>query len=338
MRPTSSSSRVRQRATMKRRVTRVTNSAVSSLNSLFSNPTSTHQAYHDSTNPNFSLSTSRAHAFLTKCAARYVRRGGLSPDPDLIGGGHNQPIQSPPMAATTPAPNYHCPSQSIPLSSTKVSLPSTLIFANLLDILPPDLAALYSAPSPELLDPDGVSASEKEPAAFSVESQEEYSRLVCRLRDLGMVDFTLTPKVVNGVFATPKDDGRQRLIIDARRGNARFLKAGDAALPGPDLLANLEVPEGEMLYAAKADLDNFYHRIRLPQWLWSYFALPPVLAEDVGLDLLFGKGVSIYPCCTTMPMGWSHAVFLAQAAHVHQATGAEGLAVADQLTRGRYLH
>ena len=49
--------------------------------------------------------------------------------------------------------------------------------------------------------------------------------------------------------------------------------------------------------------------------MWDYFALPPVIANDVGLDQVFGSGVKIWPCCKTLPMGFSHAVFLAQTAH-----------------------
>jgi hypothetical protein len=171
------------------------------------------------------------------------------------------------------------------------------------------------------------------PRAFSVRSDADYVGLLGRLRDLGMVDYTTTPKVVNGAFATPKDEGRQRLVIDARPANAAFAASAQVVLPAPDLLARLEVPEGGLLYAAKVDLDNYYHRLRMPSWMWPFFALPAVRAEDVGMELVFGVGTKIFPCCTTLPMGWSHSVFLAQAVHEHQATGQGGLVAADQLTR-----
>ncbi len=32
---------------------------------------------------------------------------------------------------------------------------------------------------------------------------------------------------------------------------------------------------------AKVDLDNFYHRLRLPVWMRPFFALPAVRAGDV---------------------------------------------------------
>jgi hypothetical protein len=63
-------------------------------------------------------------------------------------------------------------------------------------------------------------------------------------------------------------------------------------------------------------LDNFYHRIRLPEAWWPYFALPSIRAADLGISGYAADAV-IYPCCKTLPMGFSHSVFLAQAVHEH---------------------
>ena len=67
---------------------------------------------------------------------------------------------------------------------------------------------------------------------------------------------------------------------------------------------------------AKVDLDNYYHRIRTPAWMHSYFALPPVRAADVGRGDEYGPDAMVYPCCTTLPMCWSHSAFL-EAVHEH---------------------
>ena len=32
---------------------------------------------------------------------------------------------------------------------------------------------------------------------------------------------------------------------------------------------------------------------------------------------VFGPDTNVFPCCTTLPMGWSHSAFLAQRAHEH---------------------
>jgi hypothetical protein len=119
--------------------------------------------------------------------------------------------------------------------------------------------------------------------------------------------------VVNGVFAVVKDANSLRLIIDAQPANAYFIEPPHTELPTPDLFARLHSDPSMPLWVAKVDIDNFYHRIKLPQWMHDYFGLP-IRARDVGLHSLFGD-IWIHPCCATMPMGWNHAVHAAQLAH-----------------------
>ena len=198
-----------------------------------------------------------------------------------------------------------------------------------MDVLPPEIAARYAEHSPDLFRPKAEQT--KAPFAKLVESDSDYIQLVTRLRQKGMVEFTTEPKCVNGVFATPKSDGMQRLVVDGRPANARFVPSPSMELPTPDLLAKLEVPEEETLYVAKSDLDNFYHRLRLPKWLRPYFALPPVRAGDIGLDG-FAPDTLVYPCCTTLPMGWSHSAYLAQAAHEYILDTCTSLRPEDRIT------
>ncbi len=132
-----------------------------------------------------------------------------------------------------------------------------------------------------------------------------------------MIAFTTKPKAVNGLFGVDKDNGAAiRLIVDARPVNSMFIPSPHVVLPTPDLIAGFHVPDGADLHAAKIDLDNFYHRIRLPPQWWPFFALPPINSSALALDR-FPPNTMVYPCCTTMPMGFSHAVFLAQSAHEH---------------------
>ena len=150
----------------------------------------------------------------------------------------------------------------------------------------------------------------------------------------GMVDFTQTPKSVCGVFAVPKDKDSDRLIIDARPTNALFVDPEPVRLPTPDLLTRLEMSESVPTFTAKVDLDNFYHRLRLPEWMRQYFALPPVRAGDVGgeVEARFGSDALIHPCCTTLPMGFSHSVLLAQLAHEHVLDSCTSLSARDRIT------
>lgn len=205
---------------------------------------------------------------------------------------------------------------AVPVVSARISLPSAAGTANLLDLLPPEVAMLYRNPSPQLLRSDWSAGDLPRPRIFGQHS--EYVALVRRMHALHMVSFTSHPLVINGVFAVPKDEHSDRLIIDARAANLVFTDPPKVELPTPDLLAQLTVADPQRpVFVAKADLDNFYHRLALPEWMWPYFALPSVLASEVGLEDVYGASARIFPCCTTLPMGWSHSVFAAQKSHEH---------------------
>lgn len=199
------------------------------------------------------------------------------------------------------------------INASKVSLPAIAGTANLLDILPPHLANLYSQPS-KMISPPAVKLHPK--SAF-ICSQSQYVKLIKRMFKKGMISFTRTPMAVNGVFGVDKDSGAAiRLIIDARPVNSMFPPSPHINLPTPDIIAQFSLPPGSTLFAAKADLDNFYHRIRLPPQWWPYFALPAINSSLLKLND-YPRNTIVYPCCTTLPMGFSHSVFIAQAAHEH---------------------
>jgi hypothetical protein len=130
-----------------------------------------------------------------------------------------------------------------------------------------------------------------------------------------MISFTTTPAVVNGLFGVPKDDGKIRLIIDARAANIIFDDPVAVELPTPDLIARMHCPTGGPVWVAKSDLSDFYFRFRIPSWMHRYFALPPIAAGEVGRGHVYGVGTLIYPCLAVLSMGWSHSVYVAQTAH-----------------------
>jgi len=156
----------------------------------------------------------------------------------------------------------------VPLVADRVSLPARAGTASLLDLLPPDLRASYAEPASLFRPPD---APPVHAGAVPIRDREQYERLIVRMRAAGMVTFTTSPKVVNGVFTVPKDVDKQRLIIDARRANALFVDAPHTDLPTPDLLSRLTVDAATAtpLYVGGDDVDNFYHRLRLPGYLTS---------------------------------------------------------------------
>lgn len=270
-----------------------------------------------------SSSQTRMLAHVYRCATRYLRCHGSS----------SMSVDSFPLSLSKysydSSFSYSSMQASVlPIQADRVSLPSSVGSADLLSLLPPELRTMYSSPAHMLRPAHEVKRTRR---GVLCASPTEYTSLIKRMHGLGMVSFTTAPKVVNGVFAVPKDGDKQRLIIDARPANAHFVDPAKVELPTPDLLAQLVVPTGQPIYVAKVDLDNYYHRLTLPEWLRPYFALPAVRAQDVGVSHIYGADAMVHPCCNTLPMGWSHSVFVAQAAHENLLNTQTNLSPADRV-------
>jgi hypothetical protein len=205
----------------------------------------------------------------------------------------------------------------------RVSLPSQLANLPILDHLPPQHRQLYAKESRKLV----ISEAEHDmrqrqwirdgkplPSAMIHGDRHEYIKLVKRMLSIGMLSLTDSPREVNGIFTVHKDADYDRLIIDARFANCWFVEPPKTALPTPAHVVQLRLPTSERLLTGKADISNYYHHLRLPMWLWPFLALPAVSALEIGLTD-GPSGVMIYPCCTTLPMGWSHSVRIAQLIH-----------------------
>lgn len=210
------------------------------------------------------------------------------------------------------------PSCAVPLVASRVSLPVPSDFAikPLAGLLPKSIADQYSDPNQLLCSPEEKAArseSLRPPRVFG--STTEYLKLLRRMQSVSMVDFTQSPKAVNGVFCVPKGDDL-RLIIDAQPANACFRLPPGVRLPNPSHLGQLLVPRGARCSMAKYDLKDYYHRMEMPLALRPWFALPPVRAGDLGLSG-YDPDELVYPMCTTLPMGWSHSVYIAQCVHEH---------------------
>jgi hypothetical protein len=314
-RTSSRSRRLQQRQHRATAVSRLANLCIDSLNAL-----SVSFAHHRLPTSSNERIRSRLLSRIVRACQRFVGRQAPASCDDTS--------SSAPTSSTQLKPEYSyaIPVHSaVPIVASKVSLPSAAGTARLLDLLPPHLAQLYN--SPQLLLRDTPAKCKVRPRANCVD-RSDYVDLVCRLRDRGMLCFKDSVKVVNGVFAVEKDADWLRLIIDARPANCVFTEPDSVQLPGPDLLSQLRVPANTVVYAAKVDLDNFYHRLQLPEWMREYFALPPLSAADVGLP---GDHL-VYPCCTTLPMGWSHSVFVAQAIHEHLLNTRTRLSPDDRIT------
>lgn len=217
-----------------------------------------------------------------------------------------------------PSTGYDGNDAPTPLVANKVSLPSAVGTANMVDLLPPDWSAFYSDAARVLLPSGSAQPSGARPSrAFVHGSHHEYLKLLERMWSAGMVTFIRRPQAVNSVFCVPKGDGDLRLILDARPANDSHVPPPSVRLPTPDVLANLQVDDSRPLYVAGTDVDNFYYRLRLPEWLVPFFAMPGVRPAEVPFFGGLGGSDLVYPALLVLPMGWSHSVFVAQQIHEH---------------------
>jgi len=210
-----------------------------------------------------------------------------------------------------------------PLVASRLALPSEPLPAvSLSTVLQKELAENYvdpaRAPVQLLRDPAAASLLLRHlPKPKVSGSRSEYVSALGRLFHLSMVEGTDSPKCVNGLFAIKKDSETDRLICDARWANAYFQDSPVVVLPDPSLFASLVVPKGYRLLKWKIDLSNFYHHLSLPVHLRPFFCLPPISRDEAAAASIPWVGHSgvdslMWPQLTTIPMGWSHAVYIAQ--------------------------
>ncbi len=284
--------------------------AASALNSLHNSHRSSHlnQTRHISLLPSVAI---RAAAHVEASSTRYVSR--LAPVFRVLSDDKNRRETTSLYSAT-----YSLPSEALHLQADRVSLPADDRQVPILDLLPAELAARYSSPNPEILrPPDEVKSA---PCAFLVSSDRDWLSIVLALHSRRMVVFKLECELkgpVCGAFGTDKGDGRQRFVGDCRPANELWCDPPHLELTGPDHLSQLQAQKGVPIAKAKDDLDNCFHRLRTPDWFHAFFPLPPVRAADVGLGHVHGVDTPVYPCCTTLVMGFSHAAFICQESHLN---------------------
>jgi hypothetical protein len=238
------------------------------------------------------------------------------------------------ISSSAPADSFSYISNAItatPLIASQVSLPKTVGTASMIDLLPSDLAARYATPSAIVQ----TSAPSITSRAFVHGPRTEYIKLLERLHTLGVIRFIETPAAVNSIFTVPKGDGQQRLILDARPCNEMHVVPPTVNLPTPDCLASLRSVGPDPLFVAGSDVDNFYWRLRLPDWLVPYFAMPPVSVGEVPFwSTSLPSSARVFPALLVLPMGWSHSVFVAQQVHLNVIYTRTSLRPDDAILRG----
>ena len=203
--------------------------------------------------------------------------------------------------------------QAIAVNTHRISLPATGGVCDMLELLPPQLAATYADPAQVLRAP-GVplprGVRPPRPAWGLDDSAEAYAQFVIHLHERDLLDFgdvaeltfyrstrtrrgvtrrsgppsreVVSVPIENGVFAVPKDDVSDRLIADLRPGNLGLLPPAAPNLPHPGsmwadvqaALAQLPLDSaGRGASVAKCDLKDFYHQIRIPPFLRRFTGL-----------------------------------------------------------------
>ena len=150
--------------------------------------------------------------------------------------------------------------------------------ADFTSLLPDELQEKYPNKNQVLQEDSSSSRSAKH---FRSIRDNDDRTLIQKLENVGLMTLVKRrPKVLNGVFAVPKGEkDEQRLIIDARKANSFFAAPLKIEFRNPGHFARLYLPDEQKLYGAKSDMDNQYHRMRIPVWLRTFLGLPKVNLE-----------------------------------------------------------
>lgn len=326
----SRSRRIQARNHTTRIVTTITNESIHALNELYYNyqqPLQNRITTHTKLQQRLTAHVYRAALrFNTRRRVHALNNGANAVCDDSIANLINSDSKSLHLLSA----GYSHTVSAVPLIADRVALPDIAGQCDLLGTLPPDIATSYKDANSGSLRPHDERVTTVKPHVYAIHT--EYIKLIKRMMERKMVEFTQTPFVINGLFGVDKPDGYIRLIIDGRPANEIFIKSPKVELPGPDLLPKLIVPDGKKLYVAKSDLSDFFYRFRIPQWMQPYFALPGIKAEELQLESKYGIGTLIYPCLAVLAMGWSHSVYLAQKAHEHLLNTSTRLQPQDRIT------
>ena len=190
----------------------------------------------------------------------------------------------------------------------KVSLPIDVSHAprlqDLLSGVPRDLLCAdrmlrSSHELDETLRMDGPARSYWDPKLAG--HRPSYLEFVRDLHSRGLIVYLGSAKCHVSTFFIRKKDGRLRWLVDARTASQRFRKPPPVALCTSESFSRLELGAAANSAASDAssqapwfssvDVEDCFHRCRLPEWMWSYFALSPRTAAEAGLTELNGCAI-----------------------------------------------
>ena len=125
--------------------------------------------------------------------------------------------------------------------------------------------------------------------------------------------------VINGVFGLAKEGKEagaarsQRVILDARPGNANVEAAPNPQMPDRGSLGEIILHSGDDWAIGTTDLSVYFYTLRVPKMLEGLQGLPPL---TVSADApIAGKHGQLFPTLCVAAMGGSHSSTIAQAVH-----------------------
>lgn len=164
--------------------------------------------------------------------------------------------------------------------------------------------------------------------------KEKTARLALALRLFlcGMLSFTSVCIHTVAMFTVVKkhekqSDGRWRTwlrpVWDERAGNMMWRDPPWVSLGSPNSFCNIDLsqlPSGIGLGSVCGDIPNYFYMLRNPSWLWPFFCLPDITAQEFqayarrcGVEVVLPEG-AIFCAVTCVLMGWSWAPYVAQTA------------------------
>lgn len=166
-----------------------------------------------------------------------------------------------------------------------------------------------------------------------------YHEFILDLWSRGMIRFGSDRKSSITPFFVIKKNQRLRLVLDCRATNQLFRQPPDIAMAAGYTFSQLEISSEATLFCAQSDIKDYFYSIGLPEYLHSYFCLPPIRPSFLRDQIPELQGMSdhidIFPQMRVVPMGWNWAMYFAQRIHQHQVMIGANLQVTQILADGR---
>ncbi|CAK0792456.1 unnamed protein product, partial [Prorocentrum cordatum] len=158
-------------------------------------------------------------------------------------------------------------------------------------------------------------------------SRRSYLNFIGDLFRGGLLAWRRADQVRGGisVFFVRKKSGKQRLVVDCRRVDARFRECLRAPMGSGSSWADVAMDTDTDMFLSLSDVKDYFYACGLPPGLESFFCLPDITGEELKVvaqgDPTFGYlwgSTAVTPAMKVMPMGWAWSFSFAQVLHAHQ--------------------